>query len=74
MTFVINGIKWLLWTVETRTLNKDFGRDYVSSGIYYSVLVRNIRQHSQQTRRRPNAGPMLASNLRRWPNIKPALV
>ena len=49
-------------------------RDYLLSGIYYSVLVRNTCQHSQQTRRCPNAGPMLAHNLRRWPNIKPALV
>ena len=30
--------------------------------------------HTQQTRRRPNAGPMLAHRLRRWPSIKPALV
>ena len=49
-------------------------KDYVLSGIYYFVLVRNTCQHSQQTRRWPNAGPMLARNLRRWPNIKPALV
>ena len=49
-------------------------RDYVLGGIYYTVLVRNTCQPSQQTRRWPNAGPMLAYNLRRWPNIKPALV
>ena len=30
--------------------------------------------HTQQTRRRPNAGSMLAHRLRRWPSIKPALV
>ena len=30
--------------------------------------------HTQQTRRRPNAGPMLAHRLRRWPSINPALV
>ena len=30
--------------------------------------------HTQQARRRPNAGPMLAHRLRRWPSIKPALV
>ena len=30
--------------------------------------------HTQQTRRRPNASPMLAHRLRRWPSIKPALV
>ena len=42
-----------MWTVEN-----------VLSGIYYSVLVRNTCQHSQQTRRWPNAGPMLAHNLR----------
>ena len=30
--------------------------------------------HTQQTRRRPNAGPMLAHRLRRWPSIKPELV
>ena len=30
--------------------------------------------HTQQTRRRPNAGPLLAHPLRRWPSIKPALV
>ena len=41
-------------------------RDYVISGIYYSVLVRNTCQQSQQTRHWPNAGPMLAHNLRRW--------
>ena len=35
-------------------------RDYVLSGIYYSVLVRNTCQHSQQTRR--------------WPSTKPALI
>ena len=46
-------------------------RDDVLSGIY-SVLVRNNTcQHSQQTRRWPNAGPMLAHHLRRWPSIKP---
>ena len=44
--------------------------DYVGllSGIYYSVLVRNTCQHV------PNNGPKLAHNLRRWPNIKAALV
>ena len=41
MAFVINVIKLLLWTVETRTLDKVLGRDYVLSGVYYSVLVRN---------------------------------
>ena len=30
--------------------------------------------HTEQTRRRPIAGPMLAHRLRRWPSIKPALV
>ena len=30
-------------------------------------------QHSQQTRRRPNTGPMLAHRLSLWPSIKPAL-
>ena len=30
--------------------------------------------HTQQTRRRPDAGSMLAHRLRRWPSIKPALV
>ena len=45
--------------------------DYVLSGIYYSVLVRNTCQYSQQTRRWPNAGPMLTHRLRRWPSIKP---
>ena len=49
-------------------------RDYVISGIYYSVLVRNTCQHSQQTRRWSKAGPMLAHNLRRWPSIKLARV
>ena len=71
MAFVINVIKWLRWTEETRTLYKVLGRDYILSGIYYSVLVRNTCQHSQQTRRLPDAGPMPAHNLRRWPNIKP---
>ena len=47
-------------------------RDYVLSGIYYSVLVRN--QQTQQTRRWPNAGPMMAHRLRRWPTIKSELV
>ena len=55
MAFVINVIKWLLWTVETSTLYKVLGRDYILSGIYYFVLVRNACQHSQQTRRTPNA-------------------
>ena len=32
------------------------------------------RLHTQQTRRRPNADPMLAHRLQRWPSIKPALV
>ena len=31
-------------------------------------------QHTQQSRRRPNAGLMLAHRLRRWPSIKPVLV
>ena len=32
-------------------------------------------QHSQKnTRRWPNAGPILAHRLRRWSSIKPALV
>ena len=74
MAFVINVIKWLLWTVKTRTLYRVLGRDYVLSGIYYSVLVRSTCQHSQQTPRWPNAGQMLAHNLRRWSNINPALV
>ena len=46
MTFVINVIKWLLWTVEIITLYKVPGRDYALSGMYYSVLVRNTCQHS----------------------------
>ena len=82
MAFVINVIKWLLWTVETRTVYKVLGRTlykvlsrkYVLSEIYYFVLVRNTCQHFQQTRRWPNAGPMLAHNLRQRTNIKPALV
>ena len=45
MAFVI------LWTVETTTLYKVLGRDYVLSGIYYSVLVQITCQVSQQTRR-----------------------
>ena len=52
MAFVINVIKWLLWTVET---------------IYYSVLEprrcakHNVAcQHSQQTR---DVDPMLAHRL-----------
>ena len=48
-------------------------RDHALSEIY-SVLVRNTCQHFQQTRHWPNAGPMLAHHLRRWPSIKPALV
>ena len=36
-------------------------RDYVLGGIYYSVLVRNTCQHSQQTRRWPNSGPPSAT-------------
>ena len=51
MAFVINIIKWILWTVETITLYKVLGSDYVLSGIYYSVLVQNTCQRSQQTRR-----------------------
>ena len=39
MAFVINVNKWLLCTVETRTLYKVLGEDYILSGIYYSVLV-----------------------------------
>ena len=57
MAFVINVIKWLLWTADTRNLYRPtvlgrdhYGRDYVLSEIYYSVLVRNTCQHSQQTR------------------------
>ena len=49
MAFVINVIKWLLWTVETVTLYKVLGRDSVLSEIYYSVLVRNTCQlHDSQ--------------------------
>ena len=51
MAFVINVIEWLLWTVETITLYKVLGKESVLSGIYYSVLVQNTCQHSQQTRR-----------------------
>ena len=49
MAFVINVIKYVN------------SRDYVLSGIYYSVLVRNTCQNSQQTRRWPNAGPPSAT-------------
>ena len=49
-------------------------RDYVLSGIYYSVLVRNTCQHSQKTRRWPSSGQILAHIMRSWLNIKPALV
>ena len=41
MALVINVIKWLLWTVESKTLYKVLGRDYVLGEIYHSVLVRN---------------------------------
>ena len=54
MTFVINVIKWLLWTVETIHLYKVLSRDYALSGIYYSplaCLVRDTCQQSQQARR-----------------------
>ena len=38
-------------------------RNYVLSSIYYSVFVRNTCQHTQQTRRWPNARPMLTYNV-----------
>ena len=31
MAFAINVMKWLMWTVETRTLYKVLGGDYVLS-------------------------------------------
>ena len=33
-----------------------------------------VSTHPANTRRRPNAVPILAHRLRRWPSIKPALV
>ena len=63
MAFVIYVIKWLLWTtVETIFIKRN-------------LLFRfGACLHTQQTRRRPNDGSMLAHRLRRWPSIKPALV
>ena len=53
-------------------------RDFVLSGIYYSVLESRrcakhyvACQHSQQTR---DVDPMLVHRLRPWPSIEPALV
>ena len=49
-----------------------------SCGQYRLCIKRNLLfrfgacLHTQQTRRRPNAGPMLAHRLRRWPSFKPA--
>ena len=51
MAFVINVIKWLMWTVET----------IIILAVFYSVLVRNTCQHSQQIRLWPNAGPPSAT-------------
>ena len=47
-------------------------KDHVLSGIYYSVLVRNTCQHSQQND--VDLMLRLVHSLRRWPSIKPALV
>ena len=62
MAFVINVIKWLLWTVEAICIKRNL------SFLFGACL------QTQQTRRRLNAGPMLAHRLRRRPSIKPALV
>ena len=56
MVFVINVIKWLLWTVEL-----DCSLCIKRNLLFCFVAC----LHTQQTRRRPNAGPMLAHRLRR---------
>ena len=64
MAFVINVIKWLLWTVETNCIK----RNLVSrlGAKHLSTLPANTTL--------TQCWPMLAHNLRRQPNIKPALV
>ena len=53
MAFVINVIKWLLWTVETMYQAEFFGAKH------FSTLSANT------TMTQSNAGPMLAHYLRR---------
>ena len=55
MAFVID-VKWRLWTVETITLYKVFGRYYVLGGIYYSVLS-TLPANTTLTQYWSNAGP-----------------
>ena len=64
MTFVINVIKWLLWTVEIRTVYTVIGRDYVLSRIYYSVFARHLSTlpaNKTLTQCWTNAGPQSAT-------------
>ena len=62
MAFVINVMKWLMWTVETRTLYKVFGRDYVLSEFiipfWCETLVNTPSKH--------DVDPMLVQC---WPTI-----
>ena len=61
MTFVINVIEWLLWTVETICIKQNL----LSRFCGLSTLPANTTLN--------NAGPMLTHCLRSWPSIKPAL-
>ena len=88
MAFVINVIKWLLWTVETilikwnpffiSTVTKKLSLASIS---WATVSISHpemghivARQLSSKRETLTNAGPILAHRLRRWPSIKPALV
>ena len=59
MAFVINVIKWLLWTVETM-----YYAEFIIP-FWCETLVNTPSKHDDD--------PM-AHRLRRWPSIKPALV
>ena len=60
MAFVIIVIQWLLWTVETM-----YYEEFIIP-FWCETLVNTSSKH--------DVDPMLAHNLRRWPNIKQALV
>ena len=61
MAFVIDVIKWLLWTAETM-----YEAEFIIP-FRCETLVNTPSEHDV-------AGPMLAHNLRHRPNIIPALV
>ena len=66
-------VKRLVFTGFSRPWYKNIGirSKWRYQNVYYFLLAIHLRTIKwYRTRRRTNAGPMLAHRLRRWPNIK----